>query len=122
MNPAPTAAPFNLDQAQKTIGNSILHMVKASLGVQTNLEDPTVVAELWKSFQEALLAGSAACGEIKRIRGDIAQLRDTHRPQPHANPNTPGALCAACSLGGAITAWPCQPWTAANRILTHDQP
>jgi hypothetical protein len=73
------------------------------------------------AIREGLLGGMTACSEITRMRSDITQLRDAHRPRPHADPTAPGALCEACSLRGALIAWPCETWRAADRTLTKDQ-
>ncbi|MFJ2004765.1 hypothetical protein [Streptomyces chartreusis] len=72
-----------------------------------------------EGVSRALTAGSAACQEVTRVRNELSALRDGHRPQPHADPAKPGALCAACSVHGSIVSWPCATWSAAERILTH---
>src|SRR5690348_39171 len=119
MIPQPT--PFSLDEAQKAVTTALLNLLKASLGGNSE-PDPETAASLRQSIQDALLAGSAACAEIGRMRASLTELRDTHRPQPHADHTQPGALCATCSLDGALIAWPCHTWTAADQILTHGQP
>lgn len=122
MNPLQPAKPFDLDDTQKTVTTALLGLITSILSQREGSPDPEAGANLMESIQDALIAGTAACAEIHRMRAALARLRDTHRPKPHADPTQPGALCATCSLDGALTAWPCQPWTAADRILTHGQP
>ncbi|MFE6362939.1 hypothetical protein ACFVP3_23435 [Streptomyces sp. NPDC057806] len=116
----PTApAPFDLDGAQKAIGDAVVNMVTLFLrapGQQPDLEAGKKLAE---SLRNAVQAGSAACTEVTRMRTDLMGLRDQHRPQPHADPTKSGALCAACSVHGSIVSWPCATWSAAERILTY---
>lgn len=118
----PTELPaFNVDTASRTISGALVQMVTLSFRKPEDTPTPEDGAALMKAVQEAILAGSQACAEIKRIQSDLAAMRDTHRPRPHADPNQPGALCEACSLTGALIAWPCGPWNTAEKILTHGQ-
>lgn len=80
---------------------------------------PAEGKQLMDSIRAAITAGSEAITEVSRYRSELSALRDGHRPQPHADPDQPGALCAACSVHGSIVPWPCATWSAAERILTH---
>jgi hypothetical protein len=125
MTPAPFAdptAPFDADAAKKAIGDSMFNLVKLMMPLPGASPDPSLADSFMTSVTGALAAGSQAISEVKRIRDDVAQMRDSHRPRPHADPTAAGALCEACSLAGSLTAWPCSVWTAAERILTHRQP
>jgi hypothetical protein len=118
----PADTPFDVDTATKTISGALIQLItmgfrKPEDGAPTEADG----ANLMKAIQDSLLAGSLACAEIKRIQADIAAMRDTHRPRPHADPTKPGALCEACSLSGALVAWPCGPWSAAEKVLTRGQ-
>jgi hypothetical protein len=116
-----TAKPFDLEESQKLIGSAVIGIVTLSLAKQETIDHETSV-KVWSDIREAITAGAYACSEIRRMRDEITELRDSHRPRPHADPSRPGALCAACSLDGALISWPCQVWTAADRILTQGQP
>ncbi|SMF86682.1 hypothetical protein [Streptomyces sp. Amel2xC10] len=117
--PAAERAPFDLDEANKTLASATIGYVELTLRRPGTPPDKQQATDLMVKIQKALLAGSHACAEVTRIRTELAALRDTHRPQPHADPTKPGALCAACSLHGSIVSWPCAAWTAAEQLLTH---
>lgn len=118
----PTApAPFNVDDAARTVTTAVIGLITLSFREKDQPVDPEAGKEFAASVREALLAGSAACAEITRMRTALTSLRDNHRPRPHADPNQPGALCTACSLHGALIAWPCETWTAVDQVLTHGQ-
>lgn len=121
--PFPSASvdlkPFDLDVANNAIGGAIVSLVKLTFREPGTMPDPAEGRAFMENLRQALTAGSAACAEVTRMRTELASLRDSHRPQPHADPTKPGALCAACSVHGSIVAWPCATWTAAERILNH---
>ncbi|MGW4493826.1 hypothetical protein [Streptomyces sp. NPDC004376] len=122
MNPFETAprTPFDLDTANKAISTALISFVRMSLD-PTVKDDPTAGEQIIGAIKDAILAGSNACAEVKRLQGEFTAMRDKHQPRPHLDPSTPGALCAACSLHGALIAWPCETWKAADRALTHGQ-
>jgi hypothetical protein len=114
--------PFDLDTAHKAIGTALVTMVTFSFrGPNAAPPTPDEARQFMEAVQQAVFQGSNACAEIKRMREDLTQLRDSHRPRPHADPTQPGALCEACSLTGALIAWPCGPWSTAEQILTRGQ-
>ncbi|HEY6116448.1 MAG TPA: hypothetical protein VI172_10855 [Candidatus Dormibacteraeota bacterium] len=117
----PTSAmkPFNLKTASSTITAATIGYLQISLRAPGTQPDMQQAAAVMESIRHALVAGSHACSEVTRIRTELAALRDGHRPQPHADPTKPGALCAACSVHGSIVAWPCATWSAAEQILNH---
>ncbi|MCI3277490.1 hypothetical protein [Streptomyces cylindrosporus] len=117
--PATDPQSFDLDTASNAIGEATLRLVKLTFREPGTLPSAADGRAFMESLRGALTAGSAACSEVTRIRGELTVLRDGHRPQPHADPTKPGALCAACSVHGSIVAWPCATWSAAERILTH---
>lgn len=116
-----TPAPFNLDTAQKDIGEALLGFLRISLDGASLKDDPEAGRQIFESIKDSIVAGLGACGEVKRLYEALTGLRDTHRPRPHLDPTAPGALCAACSLHGALITWPCETWTAIDRTLTHHQ-
>lgn len=120
-SPSPSAEPqtFDLKISEAAISEALVSMVKLVFRQPGTMPDPAEGRAFMDSLRNALLAGSQACAEVKRMRADLISLRDSHRPQPHADPSKPGALCAACSMHGSIVAWPCATWSAAERILTH---
>lgn len=122
MNPfdAPAPAPFNLDTATKSISNALLGFVRMSLDPSVK-DDRAAGEQIIAAIKDAILAGSNACTEVKRLTDEFTTLRDTHQPRPHADPTQPGALCTACSLHGALIAWPCETWKAADKALTRNQ-
>lgn len=117
-----TSKTFDLDTAHKTITGALMKLLMLSLRDPAAPPTESDAGELMTAIRDALLSGSMACSEITRIRDSLIMLRDTHRPRPHADPSTPGALCEACSLRGALVTWPCETWTAADKTLTHGQP
>jgi hypothetical protein len=120
-NPAAPISPqpFDAKAAQRAITTAMLNFVKLTF----RAPGPPAAADLeagqalMAAVPEALKAGSEACGELDRIRGDLAAARDEHRPRPHADPSAAGAQCTRCSLSGVIVSWPCEPWNLAERIL-----
>jgi hypothetical protein len=116
------ATPFVVDDAHKAIGQAIAGLVKAMFAGPDAAMDPEAGKQFMESLTGALTAGSSACVEVKRITAAVTQLRDSHRPRPHLDPTAAGALCEACSLTGALVAWPCGAWTGAEQILAHNQP
>ncbi|MGW0993496.1 hypothetical protein ACWD5V_09330 [Streptomyces sp. NPDC002523] len=119
LDPSAESKPFDLDAANGTIGTAIMGMLKLMLREPGSMPDPAEAKAVMESMRHGLMAGSQACVEVTRIRTELAALRDEHRPQPHADPAKPGALCAACSVHGSIVSWPCATWSAAERILNH---
>jgi hypothetical protein len=117
--PSADPKPFDLDVANHAIGGAIVSLVKLTFREPGATPDPAEGRAFMENLRQALTAGTQACAEITRMRAELTALRDSHRPQPHADPTKPGALCAACSMHGSIVAWPCATWTAAERILTH---
>jgi hypothetical protein len=118
VNNAPNTA-FDLDVITAALGNAasaVLHLV---LRAPSAPVDSETGRQFMTAITDAIAAGHQACTEVTRLRAAFGAQRDAHRPQPHANSATPGALCAACSLHGALVSWPCEPWTAAERVLTH---
>lgn len=115
------AAAFDVEAANRTIGESMVNLVKLMMPMPGSEPDPELANSFMTSITTALAAGSGAVAEVKRLRADLAQMRDSHRPRPHADPTAAGALCEACSLHGALTAWPCGTWTSVERILAHGQ-
>lgn len=115
------AAAFDADAAHRSIGDSMVTLVKLMMPIPGAAPDPELASSFMTSITTSLAAGSAAVAEVKRLRTDLAHLRDSHRPRPHADPTAAGALCEACSLHGVLAAWPCSAWTAVERILTHRQ-
>jgi hypothetical protein len=111
--------PFDLNTANDAIGQAIASIVKVTFRAPGSVPAPAEAAAVMDSLRNAVLAGAQACTEITRIRAELAVLRDEHRPRPHADSSAPGALCTACSVHGSIVSWPCSPWTADERILTH---
>lgn len=111
--------PFDLDEANNTIGGAVMGMLKMTFREPGTMPDKAEAKAVMEGMPNGLLAGSQACAEITRIRTELTALRDGHRPQPHADPEKPGALCAACSVHGSIVPWPCATWSTAERILTH---
>jgi hypothetical protein len=109
--------PFDLKAAHAQIGDAMVTMIKLMLPVPGSQPDQEAAQAAWQSLLQAITAGSHACNEVKRLRSEVAELRDAHRPRPHADPTAPGALCVACSLGGALVNWPCSPWQSADRII-----
>jgi hypothetical protein len=118
-NLSPEPKPFDVKTATATIGQAIYGLLHVVLRAPGTMPDPQEASAAMEKVRHALTAGSDACGEVSRIRGELAALRDGHRPQPHADPTKPGALCAACSMHGSIVSWPCATWSAAERILNH---
>jgi hypothetical protein len=116
------APSFNLDAANKTITEATVSLVKLMLPLPGQ-EPPTLEQgqALMKQITDAITTGASACSEVTRYRTAFADLREQHRPQPHPNPNAPGALCTACSLHGALVPWPCNAWTTAEKTLSHGQ-
>ncbi|MFJ9771150.1 hypothetical protein ACIRVF_07895 [Kitasatospora sp. NPDC101157] len=116
------ASTFDLDAANKTIGNAMLGLIKLMLPVPGQ-EPPTPEhgQELMKQITDAMATGSRACSEVNRLREEFAHLRDRHRPQPTTDPTKPGVICSACSIHGALIPWPCDPWTTAENSLSHGQ-
>jgi hypothetical protein len=110
---------FDLDEASSTITGATVGYLQIVLRAPGTAPDRQQAAAVMEEIRLALMAGSQACSEVRRVRTEMAALRDVHRPQPHADPTKPGALCAACSLNGSIVAWPCATWSAAERILNH---
>ncbi|MGW2692401.1 hypothetical protein ACWC3Y_11125 [Streptomyces sp. NPDC001296] len=121
MNPfeTPAPAPFDLTDTQKTISNALVGFVQLSLGGDAIKNDPETGRQFFEAIKDSIVAGMAACGEVKRLTEALTGLRDKHQPRPHLDPTTPGALCAACSLHGALIAWPCETWTAVDKTLAH---
>ena len=119
--PTPAPAPFNLDTTQKTISNALVGYVRILLDGASIKDDPQAGRQIFDEIKDALIAGSAACAEVKRLHAALTQLRDQHKPRPHADPTAPGALCNSCSLPCVLVAWPCETWTATDRALTHGQ-
>ncbi|MFJ6841395.1 hypothetical protein ACIQRE_01860 [Streptomyces griseoluteus] len=111
--------PFDLEGATRAMSTATLSILKLYTRPPGVAPTPDEAQEVFTGMREAAIAGIAACAEVKRLREEVAGLRDSHRPKPHADPSKPGALCAACSTGGSLVAWPCDPWTTAERILTH---
>lgn len=124
MNPfqTPAPAPFNLNIAEKAITDALIGFVRISLDGASLKDDPEAGQRIFESIKDSILAGSNACAEVKRLQAEFTGLRDSHRPRPHADPSTPGALCEACSLNGALISWPCETWKTADKALTHNQP
>ncbi|WP_435244925.1 hypothetical protein [Streptomyces tendae] len=118
-NPAAELQPFDLDTANLSIGNAIVSLVKLLMRAPGTTPGPAEARAALDNVQAALTAGAGACREVTRMHTELAALRDSHRPQPHADPTQPGALCAGCSVHGSIVSWPCGTWTAAERILNH---
>ena len=122
MNPLTSEpAPFNLDTTQKTISAGLVGIVRILLDGASLKGDPQAAQQIFGEIKDALIAGSSAYAEVKRLHGSLTALRDQHKPRPHADPTAPGALCNACSLHGVLVAWPCETWTATDRALTHGQ-
>lgn len=123
MNPFETPAPppFNLDTASKDISDALIGFVRLSLDAESLKSDPQAGRQFFDSIKNSVVAGMSACGEVKRLQDEFSALRDRHKPRPHADPTTPGALCEACSLNGSLIAWPCETWKAADKALTHHQ-
>jgi len=119
LNPVAEPKPFDLETASSVIVAATVGYVEMTLRLRGTAPDKKQATELMENIRQALLAGSHACTEVTRIRTELTTLRDGHRPQPHADPTKPGALCAACSLQGSIVSWPCATWSAAERILNH---
>lgn len=121
--PAPDTEPlpFDLKAVESTIAAATIGFLEIALRAPGTPPSPDQAAALSQKIRDALMGGMRACGEVTRIRTELATLRDGHRPQPHADPTKPGALCAACSVHGSIVAWPCATWSAAERILNHGQ-
>lgn len=117
-NPYTQPGPFDLKAASETITQALMGYLQIVVRAPGTAPDPEQAAEVMRTIQEALSAGAHACAEVTRIRAELTALRDGHRPQPHADPAKPGALCAACSMHGSIVNWPCSTWTAAEGILT----
>ncbi len=114
--------PFEVDTASKTISGALVQLLTLTLrGPESAPPTPEEGTAFMNAIREAIFAGTQACGEIKRMQADLTAMRDTHRPRPHADPTKPGALCEACSLSGALVAWPCSPWNTAEKILTRGQ-
>lgn len=114
-------APFDITASDKAIGDALVSLVTLSFRQPGEPIAPEAGQQFFEHVKDAIFAGSMACGEIKRLRADMAAIRDAHRPRPHADPSAPGALCEACSLHGALVSWPCATWTAVDRSLTHGQ-
>lgn len=123
MNPfqTPAPAPFNLDTAQKDISSALVGFVQLSLNAIALKDDPDAGRQFFDAIKDSIVAGMAACAEVKRLLDAFTGLRDKHQPRPHLDPSKPGALCAACSLHGALISWPCETWTAIDQTLTHGQ-
>lgn len=117
----PQTAPFSLDTANKSIGNALVDLIKLMFPRPGTTLDRAAGQDILKSLTDGIGAGSQACTEVTRLRTAFTALRDSHRPKPHADPTAPGSLCAACSLHGALIAWPCETWTVADRTLSHGQ-
>lgn len=111
--------PFDEKEATGSMVEAVIGLVNMSMRAPGSVPDPKQASDLMGKIRGALQTGLAACSEVSRIRTEVAALRDGHRPQPHADPTRPGALCAACSIHGSIVSWPCATWSAAERILTH---
>ena len=122
MDPLQTPTAFDLTTAQQAITGALVSFVRISIGGESPKDDPQAGEQLFENIKNAITAGMSACTEVKRLTDSLTVLRNRHQPRPHADPDKPGALCAACSLHGAIVAWPCEAWAAADRILTHGQP
>ncbi|MFJ6730038.1 hypothetical protein ACIQPQ_34580 [Streptomyces sp. NPDC091281] len=117
--PEADRASFDLDAVQSTITSAAVALLQFSTRPTGNPPDKAQAAALMESMRNSLLAGMRACNEVTRLRQELGIFRDQHRPQPHADPTMPGALCAACSVHGTLVAWPCGLWTAAERLLNH---
>lgn len=111
--------PFDEKTATTTMVDAVISMVTMSMRAPGAMPDREQAAALMGKIREALQTGLAACGEVSRLRTELATLRDEHRPRPHADRTAPGALCAACSIHGALISWPCGTWSAAEKILNH---
>ncbi|MFD7793586.1 hypothetical protein [Streptomyces sp. NPDC059759] len=115
----PELPPFSLEEAGNKLTKaaiSLFHLTMTAPGSAPSREQSAAVM---LGVREALVAGLQTVAEVTRMRNELSTLRDGHRPQPHADPEKPGALCAACSVHGSIVAWPCATWSAAERILNH---
>lgn len=122
MNPFDTTpAAFDLDTSQKAISTALISFVRVSLD-PTFKDDPAAGEQMFDAIKDAILAGGNACAEVKRLREDLAALKDKHQPRPHLDPSTPGALCTECSLDGALIGWPCGAWKTADQVLNRSQP
>ncbi|MCQ9178568.1 hypothetical protein KMT30_05895 [Streptomyces sp. IBSBF 2953] len=119
LNPAAEPQPFDVKAATGVITAAALGYLQIMFRAPGTAPDKDQAATVMGNVKDALLAGIQACSEVTRIRTELGALRDGHRPQPHADPTKPGALCAACSIHGSLVAWPCATWSAAERILTH---
>ncbi|MET7776285.1 hypothetical protein ABZU94_10595 [Streptomyces mirabilis] len=111
--------PFDDHTASATMADAVIAMVTMSIRSPGTKPDPEQAVTVMGKIREALTTGLAACAEVSRLRTGLAALRDEHRPRPHADPTQPGALCAACSVHGALVSWPCGTWSTAERILNH---
>ncbi|MFJ8153912.1 hypothetical protein [Streptomyces sp. NPDC094468] len=110
---------FDEKTASATMVDAVIGMVNMSVREPGTMPDRDQAAAVMGKIREALTTGLAACAEVSRLRTELGALRDEHRPRPHADPNAPGALCAACSIHGALVSWPCGTWSTAERILNH---
>ncbi|MFI5973567.1 hypothetical protein [Streptomyces sp. NPDC051452] len=117
--PSTSPQPFDLDKVNTALADAVLGMVRMMIREPGTTPSPAEAKAVMESVRQGLMAGSQACAEITRVRTDLAALRDSHRPQPHADPTKPGALCSACSVQGSIITWPCGTWSTAERILNH---
>ncbi|MFJ6667466.1 hypothetical protein [Streptomyces sp. NPDC091383] len=113
-------APFNVDTATKAISAALIGFVRISLDPSVK-DDRAAGDEIIGAIKDAILVGSSACAEVKRLQDVLAAMRNRHQPRPHLDPSAPGALCAACSLHGALITWPCDTWKGADHALTHGQ-
>lgn len=112
---------FDLDAANLAISSAIISMVTSAFRDPSAPPDTASSEQLVTNIRNALTSGAQACAEVKRLRDDITTMRDQHRPQPSADPQVPEPRCNTCSLTGVIVTWPCEPWSAAEQLLTHNQ-
>ncbi|WP_432169098.1 hypothetical protein [Streptomyces sp. 1222.5] len=117
--PGAAPGPFDLATANDAVGKAVAGLLTMTLRPRGSKPDPAEAVAVMNDMREAIMAAASACAEITRMRAELTSLRDSHRPQPHADPTKPGALCAACSVQGSIIAWPCGAWSSAERILNH---
>ncbi|MFF0139719.1 hypothetical protein ACFYRN_25105 [Streptomyces sp. NPDC005227] len=115
----PELPPFSIEEAGNKLSKATIGLVQLSMTAPGRPPSREQGAAVMQGIREALIAGLQAVAEVTRMRNELTSLRDGHRPQPHADPAKPGALCAACSVHGSIVAWPCATWSAAERILNH---
>jgi hypothetical protein len=110
--------PFDVEEAKRIIGGTLLSMAKLMLRVPGQMPDAAALDQASAALPVALAQGSRACTELVQLREQIRRQQDQHRPRPHADPQQPGALCVPCSVHGSLVSWPCALWSMAEALLT----